>query len=70
MGISVKRGARIVRVGAVKESVSKGADTAEMVEGGLKEKHILVNQRLDDGRVSRGRATPGTSSSRQGDAGE
>jgi hypothetical protein len=26
MGISVKRGARIVRVGAVKESVGKGAD--------------------------------------------
>jgi hypothetical protein len=42
MGISVKRGARIVRVGAVKESVGKGADTAEMVEGGQKEKHILA----------------------------
>jgi hypothetical protein len=27
-------------------------------EGGRKEKHILVNQRLDNGRVSRGRATP------------
>ena len=57
MGISVKRGARIIRVGAVKEAVSKGANTAEMVEGGGKEKHILVNQRLDNGRVSRGRAT-------------
>ena len=57
MGISVKRGARIIRVGAVKEAVRKGANTAEMVEGGGKEKHILVNQRLDNGRVSRGRAT-------------
>ena len=55
--ISVERGARIIRVGAVKEAVSKGADTAEMVKGGGKEKHILVTQRLDDGRVSRGRAT-------------
>ena len=54
MGISVKRWARIIRVGAVKEAVSKGADTAEMVEGGGKKKHILVNQRLDNGRVSRG----------------
>ena len=54
MGISVKRGARIIRVGAVKEAVRKGANTAEMVEGGGKEKHILVNQRLDNGRVSRG----------------
>jgi hypothetical protein len=58
MGISVKRGARVVRVGAVKELVGEGADTAEMVEGGRKEKHILVNKRLDDGRVARGRATP------------
>ena len=54
MGIGVERGARIIRVGAVKEAVSKGADTAEMVEGGGKKKHILVNQRLDNGRVSRG----------------
>jgi hypothetical protein len=52
MGISVKRGARIVRVGAVQESVGEGADTAEMVEGGRKEKHILVNKRLDDGLLS------------------
>jgi hypothetical protein len=28
MGISVKRGARIIRVGAVKEAVRKGANTA------------------------------------------
>jgi hypothetical protein len=54
MGISVKRGARIIRVGAVKEAVRKRADTAEMVKGGGKEKHVLVNQRLDNGRVSRG----------------
>jgi hypothetical protein len=53
VGISVKRGAGIVRVGAVKETVGKGADTAKMVEGGRKEKHILVNERLDDGRVGR-----------------
>jgi hypothetical protein len=58
VGISVKRGAGIVRVGAVKETVGKGTDTAKMVEGGRKEKHILVNKRLDDDRVSRGRATP------------
>jgi hypothetical protein len=45
-------------VGDVKETVGTGADTAKMVEGGRKEKHILVNKRLDDGRVSRGRATP------------
>jgi hypothetical protein len=55
---SVKRWARTVRVGAVKETVGKGANTAKMVEGGQKEKHILVNKRLDDGRVRRGRATP------------
>jgi hypothetical protein len=35
-----------------------GADTAKMVEGGRKEKHSLVNKRLEDGRVGRGRATP------------
>jgi hypothetical protein len=58
VGINVKRGAGIVRVGAVKEAVGKGADTAKMVEGGRKEKHILVNKRLNDGRVGRGRPTP------------
>ena len=57
VGIGVERGGRIIRVGAVKEAVSKGADTAEMVEGGGKKKHILVNQRLDNGRVGRGGAT-------------
>jgi hypothetical protein len=45
-------------VGAVKEAVGKGADTAKMVEGGRKEKHVLVNKRLADGRVGRGRANP------------
>jgi hypothetical protein len=58
VGISVKKGAGIIRVGAVKEAVVKGAHTAKMVEGGRKEKHILINKRLDDGRVGRGRATP------------
>jgi hypothetical protein len=58
VGISVKRGAGIVRVGAVKVAVGKRADTAKMVEGGRKEKHILVNKRLENGRVGRGRATP------------
>jgi hypothetical protein len=32
-------------VGAVKEAVVKGAHTAKMVEGGRKEKHVLVNKR-------------------------
>jgi hypothetical protein len=41
-------------VGAIKEKVGKGAGTATMVKGGRKEKHILVNKRLDDGRVGRG----------------
>jgi hypothetical protein len=57
VGISVKRGAGIVRVGAVKETAGKEAHTAKMVEGGRKEKLIMVNERLDDGRVGRGRAT-------------
>jgi hypothetical protein len=58
--VSRGRGVGIVRVGAVKQAVGKGADTAKMVEVGRKEKHILVNKRLDDGRVGRGpgRATP------------
>jgi hypothetical protein len=46
MGISVKRGAGIVRVGAVKETVGKGADTAKMVEGGRKENHIFGQQEI------------------------
>jgi hypothetical protein len=58
VGISVKRGAGIIRVGAVKEAMVKVAHTAKMVEGGRKEKHILVNKRLDDGRFGSGRATP------------
>jgi hypothetical protein len=58
VGISVKTGAGItIRVGAVNEAVVKGAHAAKMVEGGRKKKHILVNKRLDDGRVGRGRAT-------------
>jgi hypothetical protein len=67
--------------GAVKEAVGKGA---EMVEGGRKEKHILVHTRLDNERVGTGGATPellpllskvmrassGHRLTRQGDAGE
>jgi hypothetical protein len=49
---SIKGG--IIRVGAVNEAVVKGAHTAKMVEGGLKEKHILVHKILDDGRVGGG----------------
>jgi hypothetical protein len=45
-------------VGAIKEAVVQGAHTAKMVEGGRKEKHVLVNKKLDDGRVSRCGATP------------
>jgi hypothetical protein len=45
-------------VGAVKEAVVKGTYTAKMVEGGRKERHILVHKRLDDGRVGKDGATP------------
>jgi hypothetical protein len=44
-GISVKEGG-IIRVGAVKEAAVKGAHTAKMVEGGRKEKHVLVVEEL------------------------
>jgi hypothetical protein len=47
----------IIRVGAIKEAVVKGAHNAKMVEGGRKAKHILVNKRLNDGRVRRCEAT-------------
>jgi hypothetical protein len=46
-GNKCKRGAGIVRVGAVKEAVGNGADTAKMVEGGRKEKNILVDNKRD-----------------------
>jgi hypothetical protein len=45
-------------VAAIKEAVVKGAHTAKMVEGGRKEKHVLVNKRLNNGRVVRCGATP------------
>jgi hypothetical protein len=34
--------------GSHKAEVVKGVHTAKMVEGGRKEKHVLVNKRLDD----------------------
>jgi hypothetical protein len=34
------------------------SEIPSMVEGGWKEKHILVHKRLDDGRVGRSGATP------------
>jgi hypothetical protein len=55
VGISVKREGGVIRVGAVKEAVVKGAYTTKMWSKvrGRKEKHILlVHKRLlDDGRV-------------------
>jgi hypothetical protein len=39
-------------MGAIKEAVIEGAHTAKMVEGGRKEKHIMVDKRLNDGRVT------------------
>jgi hypothetical protein len=53
VGISVKKGGADHQRGAKKEAVVKGAHTAKMVEGGRKDKHILVNKRLNDGSVSR-----------------
>jgi hypothetical protein len=50
-------GLGIIRVGAIKEAVVKAAHTAKMVEGGRKEKHILVNKGLDGGRLSRCEST-------------
>jgi hypothetical protein len=38
--------------------VVDGAHTAKMVEGSRKDKHILVNKRLNDERVSTSGATP------------
>jgi hypothetical protein len=54
----VSRRGGIIRAGGSHKGNGKGAHTAKMVEGGRKEKHVLVNRRLDDGRVGRSGATP------------
>jgi hypothetical protein len=53
-GAGTNQGFGVGRKVALGISIRGGDHTAKMVEGGQKEKHVLVNKRLDDGRVGRG----------------
>jgi hypothetical protein len=49
--------AGVVCKGATKETVGKRAKSTKMVKGGREEEHLLVNHRLNNGRVGRGGTT-------------